>query len=87
MDLSRASQELEFFNRFIGEWSDLSRGDRVMLLTAEGEFHGTVFCDWTPARWPSPWLKVSLDCNPEIPVEFHRAMFRAYTALDHIASS
>lgn len=86
-DLHSAAQELEFHFKYGGEWTPLKNGDRVALLTPEGEFYGTVTDDWKPGAWPSKSVHVRLDCNPESPLHFHRTLFRAYTVLDHLADA
>ena len=87
-DLSSAAQELEFHGQFIGEWTDLKRGDRVSLQTDEGDYPGTVYRDWSPVGgWPAAPLAVRLDCKPEFKIEFHRTMFRAHTVLDFLAAT
>jgi len=83
--LSRAERELEFFNQSNGEASALKAGDRVYFVTVEGEFTGTVTRDWYPKCWPSHRLHVTLDCMEESPIAFHRALFRSFTVLDHMA--
>lgn len=84
-DESAAATELEYFNKPLGEFSPLKTGTRVYFNTVEGPFTGTVLKDWNPDKWPSVNLHVVLDCKPESPIEFHRSLFTAFTALDHLA--
>ena len=85
---SEAINELEFHGVVCGESSPLKKGDRVYFLTVGGEFPATVRHDWAQAAcWPSDKVKVELDCKPGYPVEFHRALFRTFTALDHLANT
>jgi hypothetical protein len=85
-DESEAADEFDFHHKTVGENSPLKKGDRIYFLTVEGEFAGTVRRDWKPESWPAAKLYVALDCKPDWPFELHRALFRAFTALDHLAN-
>ena len=65
------------------EKTSLATGDRVFLLTIEGEFTGDVIEDWTDLD-TGVWVR--LDCAPDRLISFHRSLFRAFTVLDHISS-
>jgi len=82
---SDAATELEFFHKFDGEITTLEQGDRVYFLTVGGDYPGEVNENWSPTGWPSAMVSVTLDCRPDRTFELHRTMFRAFTALDHIA--
>jgi hypothetical protein len=85
-DESDAADELDFFNIQLGERTALTAGDRVYLVTVDGEFPGTVIADWSPEIDEPGHVMVDLDCNPKESLTLNRAVFRAFTALDHIAS-
>ena len=83
---SEAAGELQFFHKPMGEITPLKRGDRVYFLTVEGEFPATVKRDWErPAGWPSQKVHIILDCRSDWPIQLNRALFRAFTILDHIS--
>lgn len=84
-DLHSAAQELEYHGKFGGEWSPLKEGDRVVFVGTEEDYLATVRRDWNPSTWPTPSLRVVLDCAPDYSVEFHRTLFRTYTVLDRLA--
>jgi len=85
-DESAAADGLDLFDKSFGERLPLKIGDRVFLLTVEGEYPGTVVeRDWSPTTPPSALVAVALDCRPETPLAFNRALFRSFTVLDHIA--
>lgn len=84
---SAAADALELFGTVEGDRTLLSKGDRVFLLTVGEEYPGTVIRDWRPADDAFRMIQVALDSDPENPVEFHRSLFRAFTALDHLAQA
>ena len=64
----------------------LMSGDRVFLLTIEGEFPAHVVKDWFGEDLLVP-VRVNIDCDSwGYARQFHRSVFRAFTALDHIAN-
>lgn len=84
-DLHSAAQELELHGRYGGEWTPLKAGDRVVLLSPEGDYLATVECDWEPSEWPAADLVVRLDVRKDVVVGFHRTMFREHSVLDRLA--
>ena len=86
-DLDAAARELEFFDRHNGEWTSLHIGDRVWLVTPDGNLPGNVVRHWAPKVWPSEELRVALDCSPNHWVQFHRTLFQRFSVLDQIAES
>jgi hypothetical protein len=83
---SETALELEMMNlQEPHESLALKKGDRVFLLTIEGEFPSRVVEDWNGWNLLLP-VKVTVDCNREAPwIQFHRSAFRVFTALDLIA--
>lgn len=85
---SEAQYELEMMKRSEPhEDLALKAGDRVFLLTIEGDYPAHVVEDWTGSNL-LVGVKVTVDYNRGAPwVTFHRSAFRAFTALDLLAYS
>lgn len=66
-------------HRHGGESTPLNLGDRVSLDTIEGPYHGTVLAEWVPGE------HVLVQIDGFGTVNLHRSVFRAWTALDHLA--
>ncbi|MGD9725473.1 MAG: hypothetical protein AB7L09_00440 [Nitrospira sp.] len=86
--LDIAAEELEYHNSISGEWTPLEPGDRVVLLSPDGELSGTVLIAWRPHLLHlAPPLKVRLDRFPFRHIELHRSLFRSFTVLDHLSEA
>lgn len=65
--------------RPVFERSELELGARVSLITIDGEFPGTTLQEWTGDGGVIVWMDYGSVLH------LHRSMFRAWTALDHLA--
>ena len=83
---SKAATELELLGSPpAGETTPLRKGDRVYIITVEGEFPGTVVEDWETSPTIDD-VTIVLDDSPSVELWIHRSLFRAFTVLDHLAS-
>lgn len=80
---SSESKELDGLNYpHGGEVTPIGIGDRVSMVTVEGEFPGTVI---DTVDWDGAGVMVHIDHYG--PVRFHRSVFRAWTVLDYLAAA
>lgn len=65
------------------ETSTLEAGDRVYLVTVEGDYPATV--TGTTDQGALGAIEISLDCTPTERMTFHRGVLRKFTILDFLA--
>jgi len=92
---SIAAYELELMKVWVmnAETLALKKGDRVFLLTIEGDYPSVVTEDWNGEDL-LVGVKVTVDCGPSLDwkgrqdwIELHRNCFRAFSILDLMAES